>query len=111
VVGIPTGGRTICVAEGVVSRICNLSLSDPGDTVLSIQIDAAVNAGNSGGPVLNSQGKVAGVAFCKSTSTNSDNIGYVIAASVVHQFSGRCHSDGTYSLCPRVPSVWHGLEN
>jgi hypothetical protein len=35
VVGFPTGGRTICVTEGVVSRI------DLSDRIVSIQIDAA----------------------------------------------------------------------
>ena len=59
VVGFPSGGRTICVTEGVVSRIDNIWLTSPGDKILAIQIDAAINPGNSGGPVFNSTGQVA----------------------------------------------------
>lgn len=55
VVGFPTGGRTICVTEGVVSRIDDMFLAAPGDSILSIQIDAAINPGNSGGPAFNSK--------------------------------------------------------
>lgn len=39
VVGFPTGGRTICVTEGVVSRI------DLYHKIVAIQIDAAINPG------------------------------------------------------------------
>jgi len=53
--GFPTGGRTVCVTEGVVSRIDDLFLAPPGDIILSIQIDAAINGGNSGGPAFNSK--------------------------------------------------------
>jgi S1-C subfamily serine protease len=43
VVGFPTGGKTICVTEGVVSRIDDINLVAPGDAILTIQIDAAIN--------------------------------------------------------------------
>ena len=54
VVGFPTGGRTICVTEGVVSRI------DLYNRIVAIQVDSAINPGNSGGPVFNSKGQVTG---------------------------------------------------
>ena len=54
VVGFPTGGRTICVTEGVVSRI------DLYDRIVAIQVDSAINPGNSGGPAFNSKGQVTG---------------------------------------------------
>jgi S1-C subfamily serine protease len=44
VVGFPTGGRTICITEGVVSRIDFIQFS--AGTMLTIQIDAAINPGN-----------------------------------------------------------------
>jgi S1-C subfamily serine protease len=112
VLGFPTGGRTICVTEGVVSRIDDLPLAAPSDTILVIQIDAAINPGNSGGPALNGQGQVTGVAFCKSSDGTDDNIGYVIPSNVVRAFLGRCHPEnGTYTLSPSVPYRWHSLEN
>jgi len=54
VVGFPTGGRTICVTEGVVSRI------DLYHRIVAIQVDSAINPGNSGGPAFNSRGQVTG---------------------------------------------------
>lgn len=48
VVGFPTGGATICITEGVVSRIDLVSAS-AFNNLLAIQIDAAINPGNSGG--------------------------------------------------------------
>jgi hypothetical protein len=44
VVGFPTGGKTICITEGVVSRIDFIPFS--AGSMLAIQIDAAINPGN-----------------------------------------------------------------
>lgn len=110
VVGYPTGGRTICVTEGVVSRIDLVGVSG-WSSMLCIQIDASINSGNSGGPAFNAAGKVTGVAFMKNTKKDADNIGYVIPASVVRTFLGRCGNDGTYTLAPSIPYLWHPLEN
>jgi len=52
VVGFPTGGDNVCVTKGVVSRIDRSSYSHGRTTLLAIQVDAAINSGNSGGPVL-----------------------------------------------------------
>lgn len=78
-VGYPTGGTTICVTQGVVSRIdCkNYRLGytapqHPG-RLLVIQIDAAINGGNSGGPAFSADGSVVGVAFQGIEA--ADNIG------------------------------------
>jgi S1-C subfamily serine protease len=109
--GFPTGGRTICVTEGVVSRIDSIDLTPPADTSIVIQIDAAINPGSSGGPVMNSCGLVAGVSFCKDSSRHTDNIGYVIPAEVVRTFLDRAEQKDGYTLSPSVPYRWHKLEN
>jgi len=109
--GFPTGGRTICVTEGVVSRVDSIELTPPADTTLVIQIDAAINPGNSGGPVFDARGHVAGVAFCKDVRSTTDNIGYVIPAQVVKTFLQRVTQDGGYTLSSTVPYRWHKLEN
>eukprot|EP00929_Paragymnodinium_shiwhaense_P050080 TRINITY_DN25242_c0_g1_i1.p1 TRINITY_DN25242_c0_g1~~TRINITY_DN25242_c0_g1_i1.p1 ORF type:complete len:505 (-),score=95.62 TRINITY_DN25242_c0_g1_i1:143-1657(-) len=112
--GFPTGGRTICVTEGVVSRVDSIELTPPADSTLVIQIDAAINPGNSGGPVFDAHGHVTGVAFCKDARSNADNIGYVIPAQVVKTFLTRCDKctkRGDYVLSPTVPYRWHKLEN
>ena len=48
---------TIKLTRGIVS-----SLSGPGNNIGLIQIDAAIQPGNSGGPILNYEGQVVGVA-------------------------------------------------
>jgi S1-C subfamily serine protease len=111
-IGFPRGGKTICITEGVVSRIDSVELTPPADSTCVIQIDAAINPGNSGGPVFNSKGAVTGVAFCKDVRSESDNIGYVIPAEVVKAFLERREvNNGRYVLSPSVPYRWHKLEN
>jgi hypothetical protein len=49
VVGYPIGGDTISVTSGVVSRIEVTAYVHGSTELLGIQIDAAINSGNSGG--------------------------------------------------------------
>ena len=60
--GYPTGGDNISVTKGVISRIDFAEYSHAGGELIVIQIDAAINAGNSGGPAILG-GEVVGVAF------------------------------------------------
>jgi S1-C subfamily serine protease len=48
VVGYPIGGDTISVTSGVVSRIEVTAYVHASTELLGIQIDAAINSGNSG---------------------------------------------------------------
>ena len=48
---------SVKLSRGIVS-----SLSGPNDNYSEIQIDAAIQPGNSGGPVLNMEGQVVGIA-------------------------------------------------
>lgn len=50
VVGYPIGGDTISVTSGVVSRIEVTSYVHGSTELLGVQIDAAINSGNSGKP-------------------------------------------------------------
>mmetsp|Transcript_15979 Transcript_15979/g.46248 ORF Transcript_15979/g.46248 Transcript_15979/m.46248 type:complete len:553 (-) Transcript_15979:155-1813(-) len=109
--GFPAGGRTICVTEGVVSRVDSIELTPPADSTLVVQIDAAINPGNSGGPVFDARGRITGVAFCKDVRGSTDNIGYVIPAEVVKSFLSRCGGEDGYILSPSMPYRWHKLEN
>lgn len=84
VIGYPTGGDSISVTKGVVSRIEETYYSHGNFRLLAIQIDAAINPGNSGGPALNVDMKVVGVCF--ETLLNAENIGYIIPIPVVQHF-------------------------
>jgi PDZ domain/Trypsin-like peptidase domain len=115
VVGFPLGGSTICITEGVVSRIDLVSAS-AFNNLLAIQIDAAINPGNSGGPAFDKHGKVTGVAFFKNVSKKTDNVGYLIPSDICRTFLGRCQLDRerktfSYTLSPSIPYDWHPLEN
>uniref|UniRef100_A0A0D3C258 Protease Do-like PDZ domain-containing protein n=1 Tax=Brassica oleracea var. oleracea TaxID=109376 RepID=A0A0D3C258_BRAOL len=82
-VGYPCGGDSISVTKGVVSRVELKEYSHSSTELLTVQIDAAINSGNSGGPVFLGN-KVAGVAF--EGLFWSDGIGYMIPTPVVKHF-------------------------
>ncbi|AFZ80273.1 serine protease, putative [Theileria equi strain WA] len=83
VVGYPTGGDNLCITSGVVSRVDVTTYAHSNFRLLCAQIDAAINAGNSGGPALK-DGKVIGVAF--QAYDEAQNIGYIIPTSIILQF-------------------------
>lgn len=84
VIGYPTGGDSISVTKGVVSRVEETYYSHGNFRLLAIQIDAAINPGNSGGPALSVDMQVVGVCF--ETLINAENIGYIIPIPVVKHF-------------------------
>ncbi|KAL4367732.1 hypothetical protein GQ457_05G001890 [Hibiscus cannabinus] len=63
VVGYPISEHSISVTKGIVSRIEVKSYGQGASNLLCIQIDAAINHGNHGGPVFNNHGECIGVAF------------------------------------------------
>jgi len=82
--GFPVGGEQISITEGVVSRIEGQTYSHSYRTLLAITVDAAINAGSSGGPVFNTLGELVGIAF-QSIVTASSN-GHIIPPPVLHHF-------------------------
>lgn len=83
VYGFPIGGNTLSVTRGVVSRIEKQDYAHTGENLLAAQVDAAINFGNSGGPVV-SGGKVVGVAMQSGFLT--ENIGYMIPTPIIRHF-------------------------
>src|SRR5262249_10547304 len=83
VVGYPVGGEEISNTEGVVSRIEVQRYSHSQRHLLAVTVDAAINAGNSGGPVFGNN-KVVGIAFQKLTGV--DNIGEMVPPPIIRAF-------------------------
>lgn len=84
-IGNPEGvGETNSITSGTISHT-GITISSWGAGTF-VMTDAAVNSGNSGGPMLNSLGIVVGVVESKLASTNIDNMGFAISPTTVRNF-------------------------
>lgn len=108
VYGFPTGGDTLSVTKGIVSRIEYLEYAHSGLASQAIQIDAAINPGNSGGPALAGD-KVVGVAM-QVAANGEENIGYMIPPSIIKHFL-KDLEDGRYDGFPEFAVVTQQLVN
>ncbi|KAI3500847.1 hypothetical protein L1887_36673 [Cichorium endivia] len=111
VVGYPIGGDTISVTSGVVSRIEILSYVHGSTELLGLQIDAAINSGNSGGPAFNDKGECVGIAFQSLKHEDAENIGYVIPTPVIMHFIQDYEKNGEYTGFPILGVEWQKMEN
>lgn len=84
VLGYPIGGDAISTTTGVVSRIEYTSYVHSQAYLLTIQIDAAINSGNSGGPALNSEGDLIGITM--QSIPNASSIGYIVPSVIIQSF-------------------------
>ena len=81
-VGNPLGMQS-SITCGNISAI-NRELTDSdGKTGTYIQIDAAINSGNSGGALVNSQGQVIGINTLKLSATGVEGMGFAIPINSV----------------------------
>ena len=69
-------GLSFSVTEGIVSA---LNRAGPNDLKAYIQIDTPLNPGNSGGPLVNKQGKVIGINNFK--LQDSENLGFALESN------------------------------
>ncbi|EFJ16952.1 hypothetical protein SELMODRAFT_154815 [Selaginella moellendorffii] len=111
VVGYPIGGDTISVTSGVVSRIEVTSYVHGATELIGVQIDAAINSGNSGGPAFNHRGECVGIAFQSLRHEDVENIGYVIPTPVIEHFINDYKRSGDYTGFPILGVEWQKMEN
>ncbi|MEY2471393.1 MAG: hypothetical protein QOK28_722 [Actinomycetota bacterium] len=88
------GGNT--VTRGIVSAL-NRSIDDPSENLSHlIQTDAAINAGNSGGPLVNAKGEVVGmntvVIRGDGSGATVESIGFAIAIDSIKPLIDRLRS-------------------
>jgi S1-C subfamily serine protease len=110
-VGFPVGGDTISVTSGVISRIVVTTYTQAAAELLGIQIDAAINSGNSGGPAFNRAGECVGVAFQSMSADEAENVGYVIPTVVVMHFLNDLLKHGKYTGFPTLGVDIQTMEN
>lgn len=76
-VGNPLGMQS-SITCGVISAVNREVTDTDGKKFILIQTDAAINSGNSGGALVNSEGKVIGINTLKLSGTGIEGMGFAI---------------------------------
>lgn len=76
-IGNPLGLDT-SVTSGIVSALERDVTADDGTTYHVMQTDCAINSGNSGGALVNSNGQVIGINTLKLSGTGIEGVGFAI---------------------------------
>ena len=79
-IGNPLGELTFSMSQGIVSCV-NRAINVEGTPFNMIQVDASINPGNYGGPLMNLYGEVVGIVSAKYSSyanTTVEGLGFAI---------------------------------
>jgi len=85
------------VTTGIVSAL-NREIVSPNDAPIegAIQTDAAINHGNSGGPLLDLHGRVIGITSqIQSDSGGNDGVGFAVPSNTVASIAAQLISNGS----------------
>lgn len=99
-------GYDFSLTEGVVSAV-DRTLQSPNGSVISngIQTDAAINSGNSGGPLFNAHGEVIGInEQIVSQSGGSQGLGFAVPINTAADVMAQLKENGT------VTYAWLGIQ-
>lgn len=96
-VGNPLGELDYTMTTGIVSAMDRTIRTDSNTSVNMFQIDAAVNSGNSGGPIYNTYGQVIGIVTAKYSSTGVEGLGFGIPISDAHYIANELITNGYVS--------------
>ena len=96
-VGNPLGELEFTMTSGMISALDRtITTSDGSDSGINMfQIDAAVNAGNSGGPVYNTSGQVIGIVTAKYSSSGVEGLGFAIPVNDAVAIANDLMKNGT----------------
>lgn len=106
VYGYPNGTEHLTITRGIVSRVSHETYAHSSISFLCTEIDAAINSGNSGGPVI-SDGHIVGVAMMTGWGENE---GYMVSVPVIQHFL-RDIEDGYYDGIPALGINIQSIEN
>ncbi len=99
VVGFPLSsllGKGIKITSGTVA-----GRTEEEEGSRSFQIDATVNPGNSGGPIVDERGRVVGVASALLSGTRISEVGFGVPAEQVHKLLRRAKVSPTGVALPK----------
>lgn len=71
-------GLGTTVTDGIVSAVNRTVTDEDGNSYTAIQTNAAINSGNSGGALVNSQGQVIGINTLKVSGDGVEGVGFAI---------------------------------
>ncbi|KAB1065988.1 S1C family serine protease [Salibacter halophilus] len=74
-------GSEVKITDGIIN-----SLTGFKNSISEYQISAAVQEGNSGGPLFNSNGELIGIVSAKISSDVADQVGYAIKSNYIEDF-------------------------
>lgn len=78
VIGNALGELSYTFTDGIVSHLSRQVSVESGKSINMFQTNAAINNGNSGGPVYNMYGEVVGIASAKYASESIEGLGFCI---------------------------------
>ncbi len=102
------------VTRGIISgkeRLVEVTIGTNEDYIMNVlQTDAAVNSGNSGGPLCNSNGDVIGVISAKISSTGVEGMGFAIPIEIAMEKAEQL-INGEYSEYPSLGISMKAVED
>jgi hypothetical protein len=101
VLGFPYG-MPFTVTEGIISSVKQIL---GGQSY--IQTDAAVNPGNSGGPLVNMRGEIIGITTSK--FQNADNMGFALPIDLVLEELAALQQNPNFVFAVKCPACNHAL--
>ena len=84
------------MTNGIISAI-NRDMVYNGHSMTLLQTNAAINEGNSGGPLINMYGQVIGITNMKALSTGVEGIGFAIPTASIRPIVNALLADGRVS--------------
>lgn len=102
VIGNPLGDLTFTLTTGVVSALNRLIDTGSGYNINMFQTDAAINSGNSGGPVFDSHGFVVGIASAKYAASSIEGLCFCVPIDDVRSMIDEIINKGYVSGKPLI---------
>ena len=95
-IGNPLGELGGTVTDGIVSALSR-EIKIDGETMTLLQTNAAVNPGNSGGGLFDTNGKLIGIVNAKSSGSGIEGLGFAIPINTAQNVASQLMENGVVS--------------